>query len=141
MPIRTYDYIAEPFYNRASKQQTKIYRPKVIIKLGYNHKITKQYYECLVDSGADYNLFPAYIGASIGIIVDKGLYWPIVGIGNVQIASYRHKVKLYLDTFTYDADVYFSDSQQIPLLGRKGFFDCFGSLEFLEKEKKLKITI
>lgn len=114
--------------------------PIVIIKLNYGHKLSRPF-RALVDSGSDRNLFPAHIGESIGISFKKIKPVTIKGIGKGEIKAYTKKVKLYIDTNKYDTEVDFSYDQQMPLLGREGFFDLFECVSFNHKTKFFEIKI
>ncbi len=93
--------------------------------------------ECLVDSGADFNLFPSDVASNIGIsnIVNKEEL-EFGGIGNDHYVGYRHTLSLFLPN-RIDVDVYFSPLQREPVLGRIGFFDQFRRVVFDESRKKL----
>lgn len=114
--------------------------PIVIIKLSYGHQLSRPF-RALVDSGSDRNLFPAHIGESIGISFRKIKPVTIKGIGKGETQAYTKKVKLYIDTNKYDLEIDFSYDQQMPLLGREGFFDLFESVSFNHKTKFLEIKI
>lgn len=107
-----------------------------------SHKIAKYPVDCLVDSGADINLFPASWGESIGLKIRKGTEVKIWGIGTSFVLAYKHTVKLVLGNskIQLETDVYFSFDQTIPLLGRDGFFNKFKSITFDEVECQLTIT-
>lgn len=93
----------------------------------------------LIDSGADFNLFPADIADSLGITVRKGEKFEHMGIGNVGITAYSHKVKLFLDGYNFTTEAHFSYDHKIPLLGRIGFFKYFKTVTFNENDKKLQL--
>lgn len=114
--------------------------PIVVIKLEYGHQITRPF-RALVDSGSDRNLFPAHIGESIGMSFRKIKPVTIKGIGKGETQAYTKKVKLIIDTNEYDTEVDFSYDQQMPLLGREGFFDLFERISFNHKSKFFEIKI
>ena len=62
MPIIKFDYIAQPHIE--DKKLDALYRPIISIRLGANHKVYPYVINCLLDSGADFNLLPAAIGDS-----------------------------------------------------------------------------
>jgi len=137
--IRFY-YIPFPRKDPATGKMLKeIYRPVIPIRLGYGHNVAKFLLDCLVDSGSDFNLFPASWGENVGMNIKKGKYNPIGGIGNSKIDAYRHEIKLYVgsDKFTTQAD--FSYEQNTPLLGREGFFNLFKDTSFNEKERYVQL--
>lgn len=115
--------------------------PAVPIRLGHKHSIDKLPTLCLVDSGSDYNLFPADWGEALGMKVKQGIIIPILGIGEHGIITYRHRVKMYIGKFTFDVDVYFSYEQTVPLLGRYGFFNYFKRVIFNDEKRQLELEI
>src|SRR3989344_4691041 len=78
-------------------------RPLVDIHLNYKHgtmiKLT-----ALVDSGSDYNLFPADICNVLGINLKKGLLIKVQGIGDSPpIEAYRHHgIKIFFEGLTLE---------------------------------------
>ncbi len=110
------------------------------VKLCYKHKLSPFPISCLLDSGSDNNLFPAYFVQNIGINLKDGQEIKIRGIGDIEIKAYRHKVNLYLDKSKFETTIDFSYDQQIPLLGRIGFFDHFDKIIFKEKQKTVKLS-
>lgn len=114
--------------------------PIVIIKIKYGPQYSRPF-RALVDSGSDRNLFPAHIGESIGISFKKGESVIIKGIGNGETKAKTKKVKLCIDTNKYDSEIDFSYDQQMPLLGREGFFDLFESVTFNHKTKFFDIKL
>ena len=98
-------------------------------------------FQALIDSGSDRNLFPAEFGEQIGLKVKKGIRAPIDGIGGVRIQAYTHKVYISIENYEFLVSVDFSYEQEMPLLGRLGFFDQFRSIEFRERRKIIEFTV
>lgn len=135
-----YRYFPFPVIDPITKRVIEtIYRPIVPIRLSYNHRLSKYPFNCLVDSGSDRNLFPAVLGEQEGIKVKKGKEIGIVGIGNSVIKGYKHLVKIYLGTLGINTEVDFSYAQQVPLLGRDGFFNKFDLVKFDDKNHELTL--
>lgn len=84
-------------------------------------------------------MFPAFFGERIGLKVKKGKQQDILGIGGVKIKGFTHNVKFYIDTLAFETSVDFSYEQEVPLLGRTGFFDKFKRVTFKEKEKAVEL--
>ncbi len=137
MPIIEIDYLVKP--QIVNKKIKPIYFPSVPIRISIDHKMFPYKIDCLLDSGADYNLFPADIGISIGINIKKGEKVEHIGIGNVGIMAYRHPIKIFLDGYNFKTEAHFSFDHKIPLLGRDGFFKYFHEIVFNEKAKKLNL--
>ncbi len=141
MPSLKFPYIPETLISPITQKAIgTIYRPKIPVRLSYNHKVVPFPVESLIDSGSDTNLFPAQWGQVAGINIKKGSFKQIVGIGNAAMHAYTHRVKLYIGTYSFNTDVDFGLTQQVPLLGRTGFFNQFSEVKFLEPEKKIILT-
>lgn len=128
-------YFPEPKIDpKTGKYLGDIFKPKVPIWISCKSKATLPFH-ALVDSGSDRNLFPAQLGEKIGINIKDGIKIPILGIGGIKIKAYTHKANLHIEKCTFDTEVDFSYEQQIPLLGRRGFFDLFKRIDFNEKTR------
>ena len=137
-----YYYIPYPHYDSLTgKKIGEIYRPMIPVRLGYKHNVTKFLIDCLIDSGSDFNLFPALWGEKAGIDTKKGRYNPIRGIGNNVIEAYSHNVTLFIGTRGVETRADFSYEQQVPLLGRGGFFNLFGDIIINEKARYVEFEI
>ena len=104
----------------------KIYRPIIPVLIEYGGK--KIGYEALLDSGADWNLFPAVLGEIIGIDIEKGKKLAFGGIGGGEFTAYFHEVTLRVGG--WPAKILCGFSGDIPqkssgVLGHFGFFDHF----------------
>ncbi len=130
MPVLKFDFAPQYWFNPVSKKTKSIYRPLIPIRVIYNHRISQNFYDCLIDSGSDRNLFPADIALGLSINIKKGKQRKINGIGDVEIIAYTHAVKLCVKTYTFETMVDFSFGQKVPLLGRNGFFDKFKNVIF-----------
>ena len=139
MPIIKFDYIPYP-YLQAKNKLVAVYRPVIQITISANHKVYPNTISCLVDSGADFNLFPATIGESLGLKIKTGEKVTHMGIANVGIAAYKHPVKIYIKEYSFKTDIDFSYDHKIPILGRHGFFDHFQSIKSNEKLLRLELT-
>lgn len=115
----------------------EIFRPIIAINISFGGVISHTF-DALVDSGSDTNLFPARLGEYIGINF-KNNFKIVYGIGGVKVKAYTKKIKLHLLNFSFDTEADFSYEQQIPLLGRNGFFTLFKSINFKEEERFLDI--
>jgi hypothetical protein len=137
MSLMSFDYLPRPYLD--GKKLKAIYQPIVMLRIGANHKIYPNDIECLVDSGADYNLFPADIGELLGINITKGKVREHIGIANIGIKTYTHPVNLYIRGKKLITEVDFSYDHLIPLVGREGFFRHFKQLIFNQKELRLDL--
>jgi hypothetical protein len=138
MPVIKRDYTAFPYLDKG--KYVKIHRPYVPIRLSNKRRILPYLIDCLVDSGADHNLLPAYLGEQLGIHVSQGEKLEHVGIGDMGITAYIHRVRMYVDTYGFETEVHFSYQQKIPLLGRYSFFRFFQSVTFNEQALQLELS-
>jgi len=135
-----FDYLPNPHIDpETGKINGQIYYPVIPIKIGYGHQIFGYLINSLVDSGSDRNLFPSEIGERIGIKIKKGIPQEIGGIGAIKIIAFTHKVKIYLKDFSIDTFVDFSYEQNVPPLGRTGFFNYFEKVIFKERKRVIEI--
>ena len=90
----------------------------------------------LLDSGADYNLFPGAWCKPLGININKGIPVNISGIGSrVPLQGYRHRgIKIYLPEYSFETTIDFCMEQETALLGRNGFFDKFRKVIFEDQK-------
>ncbi len=127
--------------HKTNKIIGEIYRPVIPIRIIYKHQFLPYLIDCLVDSGADRNLFPAIFGEMLRIKVKKGKLKKISGIGESEIEAYTHEVMVLvgkLGTPKFKTTIDFSYEQKDALLGRNGFFNFFKHIKFREKEKILE---
>ncbi|GEM_PF-1313352 len=130
--------------NDRSKVIAVVDRPKIPVRLNFNHKFfpTTAPVQCLLDSGADRNLFPAHWGESLGIEVKNTKPHTTRGIGNQPpITVYPHKgIKFYVGNglgtkIIFTAEIDFCYEHQVPILGREGFFRYFKRITFISNNE------
>lgn len=137
---KKFNYQQRLYINPVSGKAITIYLPLIPIRLSFKHKLGKVAVDCLTDSGADINLFPADWGESVGINIKKGGKQIINGIGAIGVESFVHEVKIYLGAdISFITKANFSYSQEIPLLGRTGFFNHFKRVSFFENDRILEL--
>ncbi|MBI2431076.1 MAG: hypothetical protein HYV39_03615 [Candidatus Levybacteria bacterium] len=134
MPVIKFSYTPEVFINQETGKVNYIYRPLIPTRLCNKHIFSKFPVNCLLDSGADKNLFPAEWGEMVRLKIKSGKEVTHYGIGKKDIKAYRHKVKLYIGVYHFETEADFSYEQQFPLLGREGFFKYFERITFREKD-------
>lgn len=135
MSVFTFDYLPLPRKDsKTGKIVDQIFIPVIPVRIIYNHQLYRNPINCLVDSGAERNLFPAFFAEKLGIKVKKGDPKTIFGIGGVKIEGFTHNVTLYINTLSFKSQIDFSYEQEVPLLGRIGFFDKFEKVTFQEKK-------
>ncbi len=117
-----------------------VYRPKIMIWISKGSKHSRIFH-ALVDSGSDRNLFPAELGEAIGIDKKSEKSCLVYGIGSIELTTYEHQADLHIGKVSFKTIVDFSYEQQMPLLGRSGFFDLFKRVEFRENKKEVEFKL
>lgn len=102
-------------------------------------------FDSIVDSGADFCVFPANAGKAIGLDVYEGENIITNGIGGKEIL-YFHKVKVEViikgEPWIFECRAGFStklNTKGIGFLGRDGFFDLFQEVAFNQKAKMFRL--
>lgn len=140
MPLIKYQFQPDIFTDSKTGKLGVIYRPYVLIKLGKGNKWSINFIRALVDSGSDYNVFPASFATEIGINYKKGEYRKITGVGkNSSIDSYLNLAKIKVENKEFESVIQFGEDIQTPLLGREGFFNYFDYVKFDVKRRFFEI--
>lgn len=139
MPIIKYDFLPDIFFDPKVKKLKTMHRPYALVKLGHKNKWSKNFIKALVDSGADYNVFPSSFADEIGINYTKGEAQKITGVGGLSIDTYMHFVKIKVENKEFETVVQFGKDIQTPLLGREGFFNYFDYAKFNVKRRFLEM--
>lgn len=140
MPSLRFPYITNVYIDPETGDVHYLYRPYVPVQLGYGGTEAPRPADCLLDSGADFNLFPAYLGELVSIPIRSGHLIEHVGIGDAVLRAYRHTVRLAVGEYRFDTTVDFSYDQATPLLGREGFFTHFTDISFRQREHVVELT-
>lgn len=102
-------------------------------------------FDSIIDSGADYCVFPAYLGELIGLNVELGQRLPMYGVGGKEILYFHHiKVIVIIEKQAWEFKCFVGFSKKMNIkglgfLGRQGFFNLFNKIEFLENQRKLRL--
>lgn len=111
----------EPFPDRHS-----ILRPIINIVIKFQDRSLRLF--ALLDSGADWCLFPASVGEYLHIQVEQGKKIEFTGISALGVAHF-HEVILEIGGWGHNCLVGFSpnlDEMNVPaILGHSGFFDHY----------------
>ena len=135
----TFDYYPDPFIEAETGITRYVHRPFIPIRLSYAHKMLKFPFNALLDSGADNNLFPAELCEHLGIKLKNKNYQKHIGIGSQGLDAYRHQVTIWVGSYHFQTNIDFAIGQQMPLLGRLGFFKFFKQIIFNERERKMTL--
>lgn len=103
-------------------------------------------FHSIIDSGADYCVFPAVFGKNIGLNVKAGHHMPSYGVGGKD-TLYFHEIRITLliegDTWDFDCFAGFSsrlDERGVGFLGRYEFFDLFEEVKFRQRKREIVLT-
>lgn len=138
--VLIYDYLQ--FLEKDKETQKvigEIFAPFIPVRIADDHRLSSPLH-ALVDSGAARNLLPAAFGIQIGIDIKKGRLVKLLGIGDIEVTAFTHKIKMYLGLHFFETEADFSFEQKIPLLGRHGFFNLFQAVIFDENFHQLKLV-
>lgn len=121
-----------------------IYAP--ILKTSLFYKNNERFdFDCIIDSGADFCVFPANLGELAGLDVFGGNNLVTFGIGGKEML-YFHNVKVEViikdEPWIFECRAGFStklNSKGIGFLGRDGFFDLFQEVTFNQKAKMFRL--
>lgn len=139
--IISFSYVGFITKNPAKeKVLSEIFRPVVPIRISHGRYISRVI-ESLVDSGSDWNLLPAYYAEAIGLNFSKTKPVFITGIGGIKVKSFPSKIRLFIEAYSFETEVLFSYEHQIPLLGRKGFFNLFKKVILRENDQFLDLVL
>lgn len=131
-----------PIVDNTGKIVGSVARPIIDIILNYRHGKIVGPIQALLDSGSDYNLFPAEIADVLGIKLTKGVLKVTEGIGGKTVKTYRHSgIKMFIEGHSFESSIDFSKEISVPLLGQQGFFDKFKRITFNRPDEEITITI
>lgn len=136
MPQFEFPYIPQPYMDTNGKL-VKEYRPYVPVSLSKWRRKTLLF-PALIDSGADFSLFPAQMLDILGTELEAGKKRFVYGVGDHKIITYTHNLNITVGDYTFKTKIDFSRNQHVPLLGRSGFFDKFKRISFDQKGKMMK---
>lgn len=123
-----------PFTFIDNSKLGKIYRPYVSVSVFSKLRNKWQPVEMVIDSGADYSLFPKKYADIFGIDLKKECFIEkTMGIGGSEKVYQLKKLKIKLEDFEKEIPVGFLERDDIPpLFGRLGCLEIF-RLIFEEK--------
>ncbi|MEK7497928.1 MAG: hypothetical protein AAB656_03345 [Patescibacteria group bacterium] len=133
----TVSYYPYPARDAKTGKVIEYFRPSVPVQISKGNQ-RSFIFQALVDSGSDRNLFPAKFGEQIGLDIRSGNKYHIEGIGKYRINVYTHIIGFHLYNINFQTEADFCYEQEIPLLGRIGFFDKFKKVSFKEKKRMVE---
>ena len=116
----------------------KLHRP--LISLSLKHKEKSLYYEALIDSGSDFNIFPIELAEILGINLQDNRKIYFSGIESNLNEGFISSVSLRIGVCEINTEVVFSNGVgSHGILGQYGFFDKFKvSFDLDKKEIEIK---
>ncbi len=135
----TFYFVPEVGTDFMTGEKIETFRPKIPIRfLSKSRRITNPL-ERLFDTGADRILLPGIWGKALGLKVKSGKKGRTVGIDNVPITTYTHRITSYVGSYKINTETDFAYENAVPLLGRLGFMDKFEKIEFNENKRYVKL--
>jgi hypothetical protein len=129
-------YLLIPASKDPDNQRSE-YLPMVEVTIHANHRISPYQINAILDSGSNLNLFHSYYGQQLGIKIKSGKLVKIKGIGNMEMDTYVHDVKLRIGQFTIPTKIHFSDYQSLRQIIGTCTFSFFNRIIFHEAKKTL----
>lgn len=124
--------LADPF---SSKQF--VYRPIMKISLGYKELSLR--FEALIDSGADFSIFPIEIAYRLNIPIKKAKKIYFSGVGGESFEGIVANIIIEVDTEIIKTKAVFTEAKEnTGILGQRGFFDHF-DVNFKYKSRVIEI--
>ena len=123
--ITGYSYIPKVYKNQDTNQFVQVYLPMVPIRISTDLRQISPSFDAVADSGSERNLFPMFVAEYLRIDFGKTKPNKVYGIGEDYIKVYPARINILLGTKSYKTEADFSHEQNIPILGRNGFFNLF----------------
>lgn len=117
------------------------YLLRPIIPISLTKGDNKIRFEALIDSGADYTVFPGILGRLLEIEVESGKKDSIVGVSGESINVYFHNIIIEVGGWSFEIFAGFADkmNKAQAVLGQSGFFDLFiVKFDLVKREVELK---
>lgn len=120
-----------------SKRQ-RLLRPIIPVSLSYNSDSI--HFEALIDSGADFSIFPTGIAKRLNINLNNLRQINFSSASGDIVTGFISDIKLDIGERVFDTKVVFADlADNAGILGQFGFFDKFVvKFDLIKKEIELK---
>lgn len=124
-----------------------MYSPRLLTTLEWTNVRSAFLFQSVVDSGADYCVFPANFGDRLGIDIKSGKSVQMSGFGGEGQCFYHEvNVLVIIDNRTWRFKCFAGFSEQmnelgVGLLGRHGFFELFEEVIFDQRNKIFKLRL
>lgn len=139
--ISVYMEIEFPYKKEESEVFKMIRRPKIKIKV--LSQVSGEWEvidEVLADTGADFCVFPRFIGNLLVEDITKGRYIEIKGVvPGARLIAYLHELRVKIENKEFTAPIALADSDDVPcIFGRVEALDLFEASFLKGKRLKLK---
>ena len=116
------------------KKNKRLLRPIIPVSIRYKNR--SFYFEALIDSGSDFNIFPKELGEKLGIKLQAKNKVQFSGINSAFNEGFSASANLNIGIFTINTEIVFSEAMESKgILGQYGFFDKFIVKFDLRKEE------
>jgi len=123
--------------SEAFPHRKKTSRPTIRLTARFQNESAEML--ALIDSGADYCLFPSSLGEELGLDIKSGPKEWTQGSDGQPFIAYFHEITLIVKTHQIQAWVGFAEECPWPLLGHLGFLEYFQvKLDFRRKQLELR---
>ena len=112
-----------------------ILRPIIPFSIKYKDRVLR--FEALIDSGADFNIFPVEIAEKLEVTLKNSDHIAFAGVGGNIINGIKAEVMLEIGSWEIKTKVVFAPVDS-GILGQYGFFDLY-QVNFNLKRKIIKI--
>ena len=121
-------------------------RPIIPVRLSYKNSAINT--PALIDSGADFNVFPLSMAKDLGLNLntDKPIVFSGVGEKSLKLTGYMALLDLIIfnkgESIKFSTPVVFTDdipSNGFSLLGETGFFDHLSQVSFFYNRGKITL--
>lgn len=110
--------LKDPFSNKKY-----ILRPIIPVSLRYKDKSI--HYEALIDTGADFCIFPVELANTLGINLNPNRIVYFSGVSGQPLKGFITDVILRVGDISVSTKIVFAESGSTRVLGQRGFFDHF----------------
>lgn len=99
-------------------------RPSITFQLKFGDRW--KYFSALIDSGADFSIFPMYAAIALGINIKKLKKIQAEAADGDFFDIYKTTLEAKINNIFFQLPIGFSEKPNVnPLIGREGFFDTF----------------
>lgn len=131
-----FKYIKAPLKQKSPIFGSHILKPIIPIEL--KHKEIHTRYAILIDSGADFCIFDAWLAEYLGIKLENSKFVIFSGVSGSPAKAFFAPVEINVGGWKFKAEVSFSyeiSPRGYGILGQKGFFEYFTVKFDLKKEE------